>query len=204
MVQATDYPWTGKVSITVNPAAPRSFAVRIRVPNRDVSRLYTSEPPATGIASIAVNGSRVRPPIANGYAAIVRTWKAGDRIDLELPMPIQRVRADERIAANRGRVALRYGPLVYNVEQVDQPLDRVLEPSAALKTEWRPDLLGGVLAIAGAFADGTPMRAIPNYARYNRNTPAPSTVEGPAAEGVRRGPRPPTSIVWIRERQAGV
>ena len=72
---------------------------------------------------LAVNGARVTPSTAHGYAAIVRTWKAGDRIDLELPMPVQRVHASEKIEANQGRVALRYGPLVYNIEQVDQNID---------------------------------------------------------------------------------
>jgi DUF1680 family protein len=204
MAQTTEYPWKGTVSIAVNPAASRRFAIRIRVPNRDVSRLYSAEPAANGIMSFAVNGSRVRPAIANGYASITRTWKAGDRIDLELPMRIQRVRADEKIAANRGRVALRYGPLVYNIEQVDQPIGGVLERSAPLKAAWRPDLLGGVLAITGTFADGTPFQAIPNYARYNRNPVEPSRPAAPPPPtGARPQPRPPTSIVWIRERATG-
>jgi DUF1680 family protein len=204
MAQTTEYPWTGTVSIAVNPAASRRFTIRIRVPNRDVSRLYSAEPAANGIVSFAVNGSRVRPAIANGYASITRTWKAGDRIEIDLPMAIQRVRASEQIAANRGRVALRYGPLVYNIEQVDQNIGGVLPPAAPLKTEWRPDLLGGVLVVTGAFADGTPFQAIPNYARYNRNPVEPPRAAGPPAPGAPRPqPRPPTSIVWIRERATG-
>jgi hypothetical protein len=65
-------------------------------------------------------------------------------------------------------VALRYGPLIYNLESVDQSLDSVLSPTAPLSTEWKPDLLGGVVVIKGEFADGKPMLAIPNYARLNR------------------------------------
>ena len=57
MVQATDYPWNGKVAITVNPAAPKAFTIRFACPNRDVSTLYTSTPAADGITSITVNGS---------------------------------------------------------------------------------------------------------------------------------------------------
>jgi hypothetical protein len=70
-----------------------------------------------------------------------------------------------------GRVALRYGPLIYNVESVDQAdhnVNRALAPGAPLATEWDPNLLDGVDVIKGTFADGTPMMAIPNYARLNR------------------------------------
>ena len=213
MVQATDYPWSGKVSITVNPKASKNFSVRIRVPNRDVSSLYAGTPEADGITSVLVNGAVVKPTIERGYAVMTRAWRSGDRIDLVLPMKIQRVRASEKIAATQGRVALRYGPLVYNIEKVDQDITKALGPSAALTSAWRKDLLGGVMAITGTFADGSPLIAIPNYARCNREPappPAPATppvVAPPAgtppvaagAAAPRPAPRPPVSIVWIRE-----
>ncbi len=170
LVQTTDYPWSGSVALTVNPAAPRSFSVRIRVPNRNVSALYTAlhlTRPAR-LVSLAVNGQPVVPVMDQGYAVVTRTWQAGDKVELVLPMEVTRVKADNRVAADAGRVALRYGPLIYNLESVDQNLDRVLAPGAALTTEWRPDLLGGVRVITGAFADGSPLTAIPNYARLNR------------------------------------
>jgi len=207
LVQKTDYPWKGTVAIAVNPAASKSFAIRIRVPNRDVSSLYTSKPAANGLTSIAVNGARVTPRIENGYVTIARTWKAGDRIEFELPMTVQRVYASDKIEANRGRVALRYGPLVYNLERVDQDLVGALPSLAPLKTEWRPDFLNGVTVITGTFANGAPLLAIPNYARYNRNPPAPPYVPPPRAvpgqasapPAPRPAPPPPESIVWMRE-----
>ena len=168
MVQTTDYPWSGKVSITVNPAKAGPFAVRIRSPNRGVSPLYTSSPTVQGITSISLNGSPIAPAIEKGYAVIARTWEAGDKIDLVLPMPVQRVKADRRVAADVGRVALRYGPLVYNIESVDQDIAQVLSPDSALSTQWDANLLGGVMAIKGTFANGAAMTAIPNYARNNR------------------------------------
>ena len=100
IVQTTDYPWNGKVTMTVNPSAAKQFTIRVRAPQRDVSSLYTSRPAADGITSISVNGSRVTPSIVNGYAVIARTWKAGDRIDIDLPMVVQRVHASEKIARN--------------------------------------------------------------------------------------------------------
>lgn len=125
-----------------------------------------------------MNGEKLTPVIQDGYAIITRQWKPGDKIQLELPLRVQRVRADERIVADRGRVALRYGPLVYNIESVDQDVEGSLAPDSPLRAEWQGDLLSGVMVIRGQFADGKPLLAIPNYARNNR------------------GGR---SIVWIKE-----
>ncbi|MBP8303859.1 MAG: glycoside hydrolase family 127 protein [Phycisphaerae bacterium] len=180
MVQKTDYPWKGEVSITVNPKQAKTFSVYVRVPNRKTSELYSSTPEVRGLKSLAVNGSPITPKIEKGYAVITREWKAGDRIDLVLPMQVQRVKCDERVAANRGLVALRYGPLVYNVERADQPDISQALGKGPLAVEWRPDLLAGVMAIKGTWADGSPMLAIPNYARNNRQ------VQDPAGRG-RRG-----------------
>jgi len=170
MIQKTDYPWSGKVSLVVNPAKPSKFTIYIRVPDRATSSLYTGIPAVKGLKALSVNGKPVTPKIVNGYAEINRDWKAGDRIDLELPMEIQFVTADERIAADRGRVAIKYGPLVYNVEKADQPdIDKYIG-TGPLSIEWKKDLLGGVLVINGKWSDGSPLVAIPNYARNNRNT----------------------------------
>jgi DUF1680 family protein len=177
--------------------------VRIRVPNREVSSLYTSTPNANGLLSLAVNGKPVAQKIENGYAVIDRTWTAGDRIELELPMKVQRVRAIDKVEADQGKVALRYGPLVYNIEKVDVgDVGKVLPPDAPLTTEWRGDLLNGVMVIKGTFADGSPMLAIPNYARMNRE-PEPPPRETDSASGGerRRRERPPiVSVAWINER----
>jgi len=180
VVQRTRYPWEGAVEIVLKPAESRRFALRLRAPNRGVSALYRAEPEANGILALAVNGETVMPKMDNGYAVIEREWKAGDTVRLELPLPVQRVRSDERIAADRGRVALRRGPLVYNLESVDQNIDAALAPDAPLAATWEPELLEGVVAIRGALADGKPLLAVPNYARNNR------------------GGR---SIVWIREQR---
>lgn len=201
MVQATDYPWSGKLALTVNPKAPKNFSLRIRVPNRGVSSLYRSTPDANGITSIAVNGQTVKPVMEKGYAVITRRWKAGDKVDVVLPMKVQRIHASEKIADTRNKVALRRGPLVYNIEQVDQDINKVLSPNSPLTAEWQGDLLGGVMVIRGKFADGSAMMAIPNYARTNRDKELP--LEGALPIGtdgaVRPAQRPPTSIVWMRE-----
>ena len=160
MIQKTDYPWSGDVSITVNPQEHKTFSVRIRVPNHSVSELYAGAPQSDGIASISVNGSAITPPVEKGYAVITRQWKAGDKIDLKLPMKIQRIKASDKIEATMGRVALRYGPLIYSAERVDQDIDNVLSPESALTAEWKGDLLDGVMVIKGTWTDGSELTAI--------------------------------------------
>ena len=197
MVQTTNYPWSGEVTITVNPVTPARFSVKIRIPDRDIGRLYTAVPESDGIRAISVNGSLVVPAIERGYAVITREWKAGDRIALELPQTVQRIMADDRIAANRGRVALRYGPLIYSLERVDQDIDQVLHSDTALTTKWRGDLLGGVTVITGAWADDSPLMAIPNYARANRENKGVPREEATSRD---RRMLPVSSRVWIKEK----
>ena len=179
MVQKTDYPWSGSISIKVNPAEAKKFTVYVRVPNRTTSALYTPTPEVSGLKSLAVNGETISPKIENGYVAITRTWKAGDTIDLALPMKVQVVKADEKVAADRGRVALRYGPLIYNIERADQPDINLALGSAPLTTEWRANMLDGVMVIKGEWADGSPLVAIPNFARENRGGTSAVWINGP-------------------------
>jgi DUF1680 family protein len=169
MIQNTAYPWTNTVSITVNPATPTTFTLKIHVPNRSMSALYTPSPPISGLTSLQLNGSPLSPVITNGYATITRTWTAGDTINLVLPMAIQRIKASGNVPADVGLVALQYGPLIYNVESVDQDItDYALNPSAALSTSWTNNFLGGLVLINGQWSNGSTFMAIPNYARLNR------------------------------------
>lgn len=215
MVQETDYPWSGKIAITVNPKTHKNFAVRLRVPNRTTSKLYVPSPQVNGILALRVNGTAMRPVMEKGYAVVRRNWKAGDRIELELPLDVQRVTPSDQIAATRGKVALRYGPLIYNIENVDQDIAKPVAANTALTAEWRGDLLGGVTVIKGEFADGSKLLAVPNYARVNRIKglppeagplsadsslymgPGAQQPEAPGPQDRRPGPRPPVSIVWI-------
>lgn len=208
MVQKTDYPWSGSISLTVNPKESKTFTVYMRVPNRTTSELYKPVPEVKGLKSLMVNGKPFTPKIVNGYAVIRRTWKAGDKIDMVLPMEVQKITADSKIDADKGRVALRYGPMIYNVEQADQPNINQAIGSAPLTVQWRDDLLRGVMTIKGTWADGSPLLAIPNFARLNRipTTPIPQaespgqmTTPTQAAEPPQvRADRTAKSIVWIK------
>jgi DUF1680 family protein len=101
---------------------------------------------------LKINGQVLDLKLENGYARIRRNWKAGDIIELELPMPIRRAIAHEKVEDNRGRVALERGPLLYCAEGVDnqgEVLALRLPDSAELKAEFQSDLLGGVTVIRG-------------------------------------------------------
>jgi len=185
MVQKTDYPWSGRVDITVNPEKITDFTIRLRIPDRTTSKLYKPVPEINSLISLAVNGDPVVVNEVRGYAVIKREWKKGDVISLEMPMEVQVISPDDRIEADRGRVALRYGPVIYNVEKADQPdIDKPLG-NKPIKAVWHPEMLKGIMALEGQWADGTPLKAIPNYVRLNR----PVKRE--------EGDRSPTSVVWM-------
>lgn len=194
VIQKTDYPWKGTVAITLNPRETKTFSVYVRIPNRSTSKLYKDSPEVRGVKRFAVNGREETPEIRKGYAMVTREWKAGDRIELELPMDPQRVEADERIKADLGDAALKYGPLIYSVETADNTSIGHKLGNDPLHTDWKADLLGGVVVINGKWDDGSPMTAIPNYARMNRVGAPPAYPD----EGDRRGEmRDVKSKVWI-------
>jgi hypothetical protein len=155
--QATEYPWKGDVAIRVKPDAEAEFALRVRVPGwaREQpvpSDLYRYQDGAGLPYTLSVNGQPAKVELVRGYAVLKRRWKAGDTVQLSLPMPVRRIVSDGRVAANRGRVALERGPIVYAVESIDNGGDVfnvVLPDDAVLSAKQRPDLLGGVTVITG-------------------------------------------------------
>jgi DUF1680 family protein len=128
IVQSTEYPWDGVVRFEVDPGTPRRFRLALRIPGWVrgqglPSGLYG--PLEQGVSaglmwSVIVNDDLLLgPKTANGFVLVEREWKPGDRVQLALPMPVRTTVADERVEANRGRVAFERGPLVYAVEAID-------------------------------------------------------------------------------------
>lgn len=158
LAQETRYPWDGAVRLSIGTDGPLSFTLHARIPgwarNEAVpGGLYRFEDRVEEPVTLKVNGQRVDLEIERGYASLTRQWRSGDTVELELPMPVRRVVADERVAADRGRVALQRGPLVYCIESPDNrdgPLsDLALPGDHSLTAEWAPDLLNGVVALKG-------------------------------------------------------
>jgi DUF1680 family protein len=129
-----------------------------------------------------VNGEPVRAPLERGYLSVEREWRAGDQVELELAMPVQRVRGHQRIAATSGKVAFERGPIVHCVEQIDanDPLEALSVPAAANVTPVpRADLLGGLTLLHVAQEGRSAFDAVPYFAWNNRGL-APMAVWLPA------------------------
>jgi DUF1680 family protein len=159
VTQETRYPWDGDVKIAVTPAAAGPFTINLRIPgwaqNEAVpSALYTFMDAAAPTPTVAVNGQAVPLTLEKGYVSITRDWRPGDAIALSLPMPVRRIVADARVEADRNRVALQRGPIVYAAEWPDNANGKVrnivLSDARALKAEWKPDMLNGIVAVTGA------------------------------------------------------
>jgi DUF1680 family protein len=138
--EVSTYPWNGDIKIHVDPASPAAFDLKLRIPG------WSSG------AKVAVNGEAVDVGAAvNGYLTINRTWNKGDVVSLDLPMPAVRLYAHPGVIMDAGRVALKRGPLVYCIEEVDNPGGRVqrlkLPRRAELKAETRADLFDGVVTL---------------------------------------------------------
>src|SRR5579863_3360849 len=118
ITQETRYPWDGAVKMTVNPDQTGKMTIKVRIPgwarNEPMpSDLYRFADTNTEPVTIKVNGKSAPVKIEQGYVSLDRTWKKGDTIDLNLPMPVRRVLANGEVAADKGRVALQRGPIVY-------------------------------------------------------------------------------------------
>jgi DUF1680 family protein len=138
--EVSNYPWSGDVRIGIDPRTPAEFRVMLRIPGW-----------VRG-ARVRVNGTNVDVDanMARGYLSIRRTWKAGDQIEMELPMPVERVYANPHVRMDVGRAALMRGPLVYCAEAADNTVavERLRLPRTANVTaRQRPDLFGGIVTL---------------------------------------------------------
>jgi DUF1680 family protein len=185
--QVNNYPWEGDLVFNVDPKVSQSFKLMIRIPgwakNEIVpSDLYTTQAKSGGI-KISINGKPTEYAVEKGYASLQRKWKKGDVIEVKLPMDVQEIVSHEKVENNIGKIALQRGPLVYCAEWVDNfgmTSNLVLPPSATFKSEFKPDLLNGVMVVSTeAIAVGVdnesqvsskrqPFTAIPYYAWAHR------------------------------------
>jgi hypothetical protein len=191
ITQETQYPWQGRVKITLNPETAGRFAVKVRIPGwarGEVvpSDLYKFADGSDQPIVLKVNGTKVDAQLDKGYAKLDREWKAGDAINLDLPMQVRRVRANEKVEDDRHRVAIERGPIVYAAEWPDNAgkhvRNLILRDNEKLTSEFKPALLGGVTIVKSSAvalshnADGSVKRteqefmAIPYYAWANRGS----------------------------------
>ena len=143
LTQETEYPWNGRVRITVNETEGGAFTLKLRIPEW------------SGEARLAINqraeALETRP---GSYAALTRPWKAGDVLELDLPMEPRLIEANPLVEETSNQLAVKRGPLVYCLETADLPAGvRVgevrLPPGIRLTAQRDPQLLGGVVALQG-------------------------------------------------------
>jgi DUF1680 family protein len=161
LVQRTAYPWEGRVELEVGVEQPTRFALHLRVPGWARGEalpggLYRYEDGPPGGWSLSLDGAALAPELIDGFAVVEREWRGGEKLVLDLSMPVRLVTADARVAADRGRVAVERGPVVYCAEAVDhdgEVLDLYLPAAAtapgALRAVHEPGLLGGVTVLRG-------------------------------------------------------
>jgi DUF1680 family protein len=157
LTQETDYPWNGKVRLTLHPQAQElKMTLNLRIPGWAqgrplASKLYRYLNDKAAPVRITVNGEAVPLKIKNGFAQIERAWHANDTVELDLPMLIRRVVAHDSVKADVGRVALERGPLVFCAEWPDHEGGHVrnllLPDDASLSTEFLADRLRGIQVI---------------------------------------------------------
>lgn len=156
--QETFYPWDGSVKLTVNPEKTEEFTLKIRIPgwaqNRPIpGNLYRYKEILDKNVMIYVNGKPYTYAVEKNYATMNRVWTAGDIVDIEFPMEVRRVVANEKLLEDKGRIALERGPIVFCLEGVDNKDGRatslVIPDGEKLSTEFRSDLLNGVQVIKG-------------------------------------------------------
>lgn len=191
ITQSSDYPWEGTITINVEPEKAGKFDVLVRIPgwalNRPVpSDLYTYMNPTQKEVELKINGKQVNYSIEeNGYAALSRKWEKGDKIEISLPMDIHRVIAHEKVEANKGKVSLERGPMVYCLEWVDndgEVLNSILNDDSKINSEYKSEMLDGVIILTmdaksahcdinNKITEGYKrLTAIPYYAWANRGS----------------------------------
>lgn len=157
LVQQTRYPWDGAVKIMVGPQREENFSILVRIPGwtRDQvlpSDLYHYTDRTQAAPKLSLNGRPLHYELENGYARIERKWQKGDVIQLDLPMPVRRVRSNPQAQEDRDLVALERGPVVYCAEWPDNgghALNLIVPDNAQFESEWRADLLTGTQVVTG-------------------------------------------------------
>jgi hypothetical protein len=141
--QETEYPWDGRIRLTVQAAPSAEIALRLRIPEW------------SGKSSLLVNGRTISPPVPGQYAEIRRRWKPGDSVELTLDLTPRLMQANPLLETSRNQVAVVRGPIVYCLESPDLPAGvRVSEVSLSrhvlLKPRFDSSLLGGVAVLEGS------------------------------------------------------
>jgi len=191
LVQQTNYPFDENINITIDSLDEnQTFTLRLRIPAWTGSQFvpgelyqYFDKNPQKW--EISLNGKKLRAKAKDGFISIRKKWKAGDRVTLHLPMPLHCTYAIDKVEANRDRVCITRGPLVYCAETVDNPFPvrqayiETLPEKYTIETEQN-GLMKGIdfitVPVKAVDEEGgtenAPMKLLPYYAWNNRGDSA--------------------------------
>jgi DUF1680 family protein len=224
IIETTGYPWNGKIDITLNPEKAFDFALKLRIPGWAQGKpiagdLYTFADPNVSPVIIMVNGKAVKYTTEKGYAILNRKWKKGDQVTLSLPMPTEKVIANQKVKDDQDRFAFQRGPIVYCLEGPDNKDSLVqnitVNKTALTSAAFKPRMLNGIEVVTME-GKGTKRRlntdslletdqkvtAIPYYAWANRG-PSEMTVWIPYKESASR-PQPAPTIATKAKVSASI
>ncbi len=173
--QQTNYPWDGKVTLTVRPTQAQAFSLLVRLPGWASGKpmpgnLYQYVNAISKAPVLKINGKSITYTTEDGYARIDRTWKPGDRLEWTLDMPVREVKANQQVTDDIGKVAIERGPVVYCAEGVDndgKALSLAVPTGMTFRPSWQPDKLGGITSLSGQ-TNGKALSLIPYYAWSHR------------------------------------
>lgn len=165
--QVTSYPWNGKIQVTVE--ADTEITMKFRVPSwsrNEVlpSDLYKYADSYKPLPTLSINGNIIETSIEFGYFEVKRKWSPKDKIEIQFPMEVRTVIANKKVKEDLGKLSLEYGPIVYAVEEVDNPeFDKIsLSPDDEFVVQ-KEAILKGVNTISNRT-----LKAIPYYTWSNR------------------------------------
>ena len=175
VVQKTNYPWDGAAEIAITPAKPTEFTFYLRIPGWSEG------------TQVMINGKPVLGATAGQYLGLRRRWSSGDVVNVKFGMTPQVIEASPRVVEDYGRVTVQRGPLVYCLEQLDQPegvalvdvsLDLRQQSGSQFHEEFQRDLLGGIVVLkhTGAVTEKSSSRTA-LYHRYAADAPKARQVE---------------------------
>ena len=149
--QETSYPWKGDIRLKVLQGN-QPFGMNVRIPGWVrgsvlPSDLYAYADHQQPAYRVMVNGQEVEGELHNGYLTIDRKWKKNDVVEIHFDMLPRLVKANEKVAADRGRVAVERGPVVYCAEWPDNDFNvhtLLMNRRPELRVVERPELLYGL------------------------------------------------------------
>lgn len=152
--QETGYPWNGDIRLKITQGN-QDFTMKLRIPgwvrgNVLPGDLYSYADNQKPAYQVSVNGQTVESDVNDGYLSIARKWKKGDVVEVHFDMIPRIVKANPKVEADHGRVAVERGPIVYCAEWPDNRFNVhsiLLNQHPQFKVTDKPELLYGIRQI---------------------------------------------------------